>query len=68
MNNHLKVFKILIFKVIFSGEIWLNDVSIFFSLLTYLFGTGGDTFILLSFLDQILLADVFSKVSKLFWR
>ena len=40
----------------------------FFSLLTYVFGTEGNTFILLSFLDQILSADVFSKISKLFWR
>ena len=33
-----------------------------------LFGTGGDTFINLSFLDQILSAEFFSKISKLFWR
>ena len=31
-------------------------------------GTGQDIFIPLSLLDQILSADFFSKVSKLFWR
>ena len=33
-----------------------------------LFGMGGDTFIPLSFWDQILSADFFSKISKPFWR
>ena len=33
-----------------------------------LFGMGWDTFIPLSFFDQILSAIFFSKISKLFWR
>ena len=33
-----------------------------------LIGMRGDTFISLSFLDPILLADFLSKISKLFWR
>ena len=33
-----------------------------------LFGMRGDTFISLSFLDQILSADYLSKNFKLFWR
>ena len=33
-----------------------------------LFGTGGDIFIPLSFLDQILSAELCSNISKLFWR
>ena len=33
-----------------------------------LIGMRGDTFISLSFLDQILPAEFLSKISKLFWR
>ena len=33
-----------------------------------LFGTGGDTFIPLSLLDQILSADFFQKRPNFFWR
>ena len=33
-----------------------------------LIGMRGDTFISLFFLDQILLAEFLSKISKLFWK
>ena len=38
------------------------------ALVFFLFGTGQDTFTLMSLLDQILSAEFFSKVSKLLWR
>ena len=37
-------------------------------LILTLIGMRGDTFISLSFLDQILSAEFLSKISKLFWR
>jgi hypothetical protein len=45
-----------------------NANNLTFKFLLTLFGMGGDTFIPLSFLDHILSADFFSKISKLFWR
>ena len=37
-------------------------------MLLTLIGMMGDSFISLSFLDQILSAKLLSKISKLFWR
>ena len=58
----------------FSGPDSLQDKTLssnflnsLFPLSLTLFGTGGDTFIPLSFLDQILSPDFF-LISKLFWR
>ena len=53
------------------GYISMNDIFISLYCFSYdltLFGTGGDTFIPLTFLDHILSTDFFSKNSKLFWR
>ena len=56
-----------------SGIIWsveqiIMGIAIINDIRLTLFCTGGDTFIPLSFLDQILSADFFSKIAKLFLR
>ena len=53
-----------------SGLIFLNILHTKYELLILLTlsGTGQGTFTLMSLLDQILSAEFFSKISKLFWR
>ena len=56
---------LMIFLTIFGQLFGLW--TLFKAVLT-LIGMRGDTFISLSFLDQILSAEFLSKISKLFWR
>ena len=46
----------------------MYEVYIFLKFELTLSGTGQGTFHLVSLLDQILSAEFFSKISKLFWR
>ena len=52
-----------VYTKIAPENLFLDDNSI-----STLSGMGQDIFILLNLLDQILSADFFSKISKLFWR
>ena len=51
-----------------SNRFWWKDYVVVFQDALTLIGMRGDTFISLSFLDQILTAEFLSKISKLFWR
>ena len=54
-----------------SKKVFANKKAVFPTKMSPTFNHNwheGDTFISLSFLDQILSADFLSKISKLFWR